>query len=67
MFNAGSDPADLLITPLLVGNGVTNVQKIPTASIPAWNAAYKGTVIFDTTTNKLKVAGAAAWETVTSA
>jgi len=67
MFNSGSDPSDLLITPLLVGNGLTNVPKIPTASIPAWSAEYIGTVIFDSTTSKLLVAGAAAWETITSA
>ncbi len=43
------------------------ISRMPTASIPAWSAALIGRVVFDTTTNKLKVAGAAAWETVTSA
>jgi hypothetical protein len=42
------------------------VPKLPTASIPAWNAVYVGLTVFDTTANKLKIAGAAAWETVTS-
>lgn len=37
------------------------------ATPPAWSAGIKGAVIFDTTANKLKVAGNTAWETITSA
>lgn len=44
----------------------SGVPRIATASLPAWAAAYVGLVVFDTTANKLKVAGVAAWETVTS-
>jgi hypothetical protein len=57
---------------ILPDNGFYNViarsgvPKIAGASIPAWNAIYVGMLVFDTTANKLKVAGAAAWETVTS-
>lgn len=42
------------------------ISRMPTASMPAWSAAIVGRVVFDTTTSKLKVAGAAAWEAVTS-
>ena len=42
-------------------------RRYPTASIPAWNASIKGAIVFDSTTNKLKVAGASGWETITSA
>jgi len=41
--------------------------KMPTASRPAWSAALVGLTYFDTTLNKIVVAGAAAYETVTSA
>ena len=47
-------------------NALTAPARIPTASRPAWSAALKGCIYFDTTTNKLVVAGASAWETVTS-
>jgi hypothetical protein len=36
----------------------------PTASAPPY---VKGAIYFDTTLNKLRVGGAAAWETITSA
>ena len=49
---------------VLARSGVT---KMPTASRPAWSSTMIGYVYFDTTTNKLVMAGAAAWETVTSA
>jgi len=41
--------------------------KMPTAARPAWSAALIGLTYFDTTLNKIVVAGAAAYETVTSA
>jgi len=42
------------------------LPKLPTASRPAWSSTYIGLTYFDTTLNKIVVAGAAAWETVTS-
>lgn len=48
-------------------NGLFYPVQIATASIPAWSAGIVGAIVFDTTANKLKVAGAAAWETITSA
>ena len=39
----------------------------PTTSRPAWAASLKGTIFLDTTLGKINVAGAAAWEVVTSA
>lgn len=39
-------------------------QQAPTASAPAY---VKGAIYFDTTLNKLRVGGATAWETITSA
>lgn len=45
----------------------SGLPKLATASRPAWAAAYVGLAYFDTTLNKIVVAGAAAWETVTSA
>ena len=44
---------------------VNNIPQYP-ADPFAWTAAAKGSMYFNTTTNKLKVAGAAAWETITS-
>jgi len=40
--------------------------KIATASRNAWASAYKGMDYFDTTLNKIVVAGGTAWEAVTS-
>ena len=41
-----------------------NPPQYPTASAPKY---AKGSVYFDTTLNKLRVGGASAWETITSA
>ncbi len=45
---------------------VNGIPRMTTAARPAWAAPLIGSVYFDTTTNKLVIAGAAAWETVTS-
>lgn len=44
---------------------INNTPRYP-ADPFVWTAAAIGSVYFNTTTNKLKVAGATAWETVTS-
>lgn len=51
----------------LTANALFRPAQIPTANRPAWAAGLRGFVYFDTTTNKLVLAGASAWETVTSA
>ena len=45
-------------------SGLIYPQQAATASAPAY---VKGAIYFDTTLNKLRVGGAAAWETITSA
>jgi len=65
MFNTGSDPGDLDIPNMPVN--INGIPRIAGANIPAWDASLAGSVVFDTTAGKLKVAGASAWETVTSA
>ena len=50
-------------------NGTSVMQILPptaTASLPAYASVPKGTIVYDSTTNKLKVAAASAYETVTS-
>ena len=42
------------------------IPSYPTAKAPTWSANAIGGVYFDTTLNKLRIAGAAGWETVTS-
>lgn len=47
------------------------LPKIATASLPTAAAAYEGMIVYDTTTNKLKVcsdsSGSYAWEGIDSA
>jgi hypothetical protein len=47
-------------------NGLFTLKKMATASRPAWAAGLIGGMYFDTTLNKLVVAGASDWEVVTS-
>lgn len=74
----GISIATLILLPgegcvLIPDNGVyaviarSGLPKLPTASRPAWSSVYVGFTYFDTTLNKLVIAGAAAYETVTSA
>lgn len=48
------------------GQGLFFPAQFTTAGRPAWAAGLVGSLYFDTTANKLYVAGAAAWEQVTS-
>ena len=50
------------------GGRLSNVTLIPIQATTAADPAYvKGAMYFDTTLNKLRIGGATAWETVTSA
>ena len=48
-------------------NALTGPAKLTTAQRPAWSSALEGFMYYDLTLHKLVVAGASAWETVTSA
>jgi hypothetical protein len=56
--------AKLQVTGAISATGTIMPQQAATASAPAY---VKGAIYFDTTLNKLRVGGATAWETVTSA
>ena len=56
--------AGLSVTGALSATGLIQPQQAPTASAPTY---VKGAIYFDTTLNKLRVGGAAGWETITSA
>lgn len=50
------------------GGKLSNITLIPIQATTAAAPAYvKGAMYFDTTLNKLRIGGATAWETVTSA
>lgn len=50
------------------GGSLSNVTLFPIQATTAAAPAYiKGAMYFDTTLNKLRIGGATAWETVTSA
>ena len=46
-------------------NSAYAIPSYPTAKAPTWSAGSGG-VYFDTTLNKLRIAGVSGWETVTS-
>lgn len=46
--------------------GNNSIPQLTTAQRPAWNASLIGAVYYDLTLKKLVIAGAAAWEVVTS-
>lgn len=51
----------------IVNNSTIIVKNYTTTQISAITGMVKGTIVFDSTTNKLKVYNGTAWETVTSA
>jgi hypothetical protein len=52
----------------ILGGKASNITLLPVQATTALAPAYvKGAMYFDTTLNKLRIGGATAWETVTSA
>jgi hypothetical protein len=49
------------------GATLFRVPMFATADIPAAAAGNEGMIVYDTTTNKLKVSDGSDWETITSA
>ncbi|MCE2925820.1 MAG: hypothetical protein LW822_10310 [Phycisphaeraceae bacterium] len=66
---AGNDDAAVTSVHLrlLAKGGGVMLPKLTTAARPAWNAALKGLLIHNTTTDKMNFYGASAIEVVTSA
>jgi hypothetical protein len=70
--NTGAGASSAVVNSIVVGTALHSVniagwlkpQQATTVAAPAY---IKGALYFDTTLNKLRVGGAAAWETVTSA
>jgi len=62
--NIGASNYTTTVNGALTVNGLFKPKQATTAGAPAY---VKGAIYFDTTLNKLRVGGATAWETITSA